>query len=183
MLEITIPEQELWAEDVEEFITIKETKLQLEHSLISLSKWESKYHKPFLDKKHQMTRKEFSDYVACMSLTKGVDPIVFEYLPNSAIKSIMEYIEDPMTATTFGKNAKKGMPKAQNKVITSEVIYYWMCTLNVPVQFEKWHLSRLLTLIRVINEENSPTKMNKKDIYSQNKSLNAMRRAKHHSRG
>jgi hypothetical protein len=182
MLQVTIPEQELWSEETEQFIYIKETKLQLEHSLISISKWESKYHKPFLDKKEK-TAREFIEYIKCMTLTQNIDPIVYEHIPGDILKEITDYIQDPMTATTFGKNAKKGMPKAQNKVITSEVIYYWMCTLNVPVQFEKWHLSRLLTLIRVINEENSPTKMNKKDIYAQNKSINAMRRAKHHSRG
>jgi hypothetical protein len=183
MLQLIIPEREYWSEENEEFMYVKETKLQLEHSLISLSKWESKYHKAFLDKKNKLSKDELLYYIKCMTLTKDVDQTIYQSLTNKDLEHIKDYIEDPMTATSFGKNAKKGMPKAQNKVITSEVIYYWMCTLNVPVQFEKWHLNRLLTLIRVINEENSPTKMNKKDIYSQNKSLNAMRRAKHHSRG
>jgi hypothetical protein len=181
MLEITIPEREMWLEDKEEFVYIKETHLQLEHSLISLKKWESKWHKPFLEEK-DLTEEEIRDYIRCMTLTKGVDPDIYRYITPSVKKEIIDYIKDPMTATWFSKRDQNGVGK--KRIVTAEIIYYWMITLNIPVQFEKWHLNQLMTLIRVCNAENAtPKKMSKRDILTNNARINAARRAKHKSKG
>ena len=183
MLKIVIPKMELFDEKAEEFITIKETELQLEHSLISLAKWERKWHKPFLYKKEEKTIEEIQDYIRCMTLTKGVDPMIYKYIPASVLKQIFDYIDDPMTATWFSNTEEKksGMKK---EIITNEIIYYWMISLGIPVQFEKWHLNSLITLIRVVNVKNAPSKkMSKKEILAQNARINAARRAKHKTKG
>jgi hypothetical protein len=179
MLPITIPKQEFWDEEKEMFVYVKETKLQLEHSLISLSNWESKWHKPFLENK-DMTVEELKDYIRCMTLTKNVDPKIYDYIPSNVMDEIHDYIKDPMTATWFSESKSSG----KKEIITAEIIYYWMVTLNVPVQFEKWHLNRLLTLIRVINAKNAPKKkMSKREIYERNNKLNEARKAKHKTKG
>jgi hypothetical protein len=182
MLSITIPKQELWDEETEEFIHIPETKLQLEHSLISLKKWESKWHKPFLEKKDK-TEEELLDYIRCMTLTQNVNQEIYKYIPQSTFKEILDYIEDPMTATWFSKNENSSKGK-KKETITAEVIYYWMITLQIPVQFEKWHLNQLMTLIRVVNAKNTqPKKMSAREQLARNARLNKERRAKYHSKG
>lgn len=182
MLKIVIPEDTFFDEDKNEFIDIKRTELQLEHSLISLSKWESKWKKPFLGNEDK-TEEMIIDYIRCMTITQNVDPTIYQVIPESEIKKVSDYIEDSMTATWFSTDDKK--PKSGKKeIITSEIIYYWMLTLGVPVQFEKWHLNRLLTLIRVVNVKNAPSKnMSKKDILERNKRLNAARKAKYKTKG
>ena len=179
MLEIMIPETELWDDKLKEFITIKEQKLSLEHSLVSVSKWEAKWHKPFLGRTKK-TEEEIVDYIKCMTLTPKVDPNVYIALNQKALKQIENYIYDPMTATTI--NDKTG---AKNRrIITSEIIYYWMIELGIPVEFQKWHLNRLMTLIQVCNIENKPKKkMSRRELYNRNSSLNAMRKAKLNTRG
>lgn len=162
MLFITIPVQpdrELFDETTGEFITIpglkKEQKLQLEHSLVSISKWESKWHKPYLSQTEK-SEDEIIDYVRCMTITQNVDPEVYRYLTSENVRQITEYIENPMTATWFLED--KDETKKTKKVYTAERIYYFMIALNIPVEFQKWHLNRLLTLIRVCNIENQPPK-------------------------
>lgn len=183
MLKISIPDQTIWDEENEKFVTIKGTDLQLEHSLISLAKWESKWHIPFL-KKEDKTDEQIQDYIRCMTLTQHVDPNVYNYMPTHVLKEIFDYIEDPMTATWFNNIEEKQSGIGRRETITAEIVYYWMVTLNIPVQFEKWHLNRLLTLIRVINVKNAPAKkMSKRDILARNRQLNAARRAKHGSKG
>lgn len=180
MLRITIPATELWDEDKEEFINTKEQTLQLEHSLVSLSKWESKWHKPFLSKDIK-TEEENIDYIKCMTITQNVDPKVYDFIPNDIREKIKEYIEDKMTATWFNdeKSSKGG-----SEQITSELIYYWMITQNIPIKCEKWHLNRLLTLIKVCNVKNQPPKkMGKKALMSQRAQLNAARRKQLNTRG
>lgn len=181
MLTITVPEQELYNERTEEFLTIPSSTLTLEHSLVSISKWEAKWKKPFYDKTEK-TPKEVTDYIRCMCVTKNVQPNVFYYLGDENLKKIQEYIADPMTATTFS-NHEKG--SRRQRIITSELIYYWMISDGIPLDCEKWHINRLLTLIHVFDAEAnaSKNKMSKKDIYSQNAALNAARRAKSKSRG
>lgn len=181
MLTITVPEQELYNERTEEFLTIPSSTLTLEHSLVSISKWEAKWKKPFYDKTEK-TPKEVTDYIRCMCVTKNVQPNVFYYLGDENLKKIQEYIADPMTATTFS-NHEKG--SRRQRIITSELIYYWMISDGIPLDCEKWHINRLLTLIHVFDAEanTSKNKMSKKDIYSQNAALNAARRAKSKSRG
>ena len=181
MLEITIPATELWDEINEEFIATKEQTLRLEHSLVSLSKWESKWCKPFLSKTNK-TDEEMLDYVRCMTLTQNVPDEVYRCLTDDNIRKIYEYIDAPMTATWFNDDkTKKGTSSEQT---TSELIYYWMIALNIPFECQKWHLNRLLTLIRVCNIKNQPPKkMSKRDIMSRNAALNAARRNKLHTKG
>ena len=180
MLEITIPATELWDEINEEFITTKEQTLRLEHSLVSLSKWESKWCKPFLSKTNK-TDEEMLDYVRCMTLTQNVPDEVYRCLTDDNIRKIYEYIDAPMTATWFNDDKAKGTSREQT---TSELIYYWMIALNIPFECQKWHLNRLLTLIRVCNIKNQPPKkMSKRDIMSRNAAINAARRNKLHTKG
>lgn len=180
MLKIVIPEREFFDEDSNEFVYSKPQELTLEHSLISISKWESKWHKPFLDEKHQKTDEEFIDYVRCMSLTNVPDD-VFENISEKNKADIVNYIYDTHTATWF---AEDKTPPPSNKIITSEVIYSWMIQNEIPFECQKWHLNRLMTLIRVCSLDNMPAKkMSPMSILSQNASLNKMRRAALHTRG
>lgn len=180
MLKITIPAMELYNEHDNEFITLASQTIQLEHSLLSLSKWESKWHKSFLSTKDK-TQEEILDYIRCMTITQNVNPKIYYNLSEANINQIKNYIDDPMTATTIN-----GTPggKPSREVITSELIYYWMIAYNVPVEFEKWHLNRLLTLIRVCSIKNAPPKkMSKREIMSRNAELNAARRKALNSKG
>ena len=117
-LPIHIPGKDLFDERTGKFITIKETNILLEHSLISISNWESKWHKPYLSSDKKTTEEYFS-YLQCMCLTKNVDPNVFYAIDADGVKRISEYIVDPMTATTF----KKRDQKKNREIITSELIY------------------------------------------------------------
>ena len=180
MLRITIPETEYYDERTQTFITTKQQTLSLEHSLVSISKWEARWKKPFLSK-DQKTIEETVDYIRCMTLTQNVDPNAYMAINNDIVQQVSEYIDDPMTATWINEDNKRG---GGRKVVTSEVIYYWMVALNIPPEYQKWHLNRLLTLIRVCNAENSPKKkMSNKDLLAQNRSLNAARRKSMNSKG
>lgn len=179
MLKITIPKTEIYDELTCTFINVHEQVLQLEHSLVSISKWESKWHKPFL-RKEPMTEEETLDYIKCMTMTQNVDPMVYYAINASVMDEVNSYIANPMTATTFKKDDKRH----SNEVVTSERIYYWMIALEIPFECQKWHLNRLLTLIKVCNIENAPKKnMKLKDIYKQNSELNAARKRASGSRG
>ncbi len=181
-LKITIPSRELFDERTNEFIQTKEQTLVLEHSLVSISKWESKWCKSFLSrsKDDPLTGEQLLDYVKCMTLTQNVDPDVYKYLTSQNFDEISKYIESPMTATTFhGKNEK-----LSHHIITSEEIYYWMISLGIPFECQKWHLNRLLTLVRICNIKNSSEKkMSKADVMANNRMLNAQRRAALKSKG
>ena len=173
MLEIKIPESESFDNENQVFITEKEATLQLEHSLISISKWESKWNKPFLDNKIEKTSEETFDYVKCMTINK-VDDSVYLRLTQENMNEISRYITASMTATTFLKTRNS----VNREVITNEIIYYWMITLNIPFECEKWHLNRLLTLIQVCSIKNSPKKkMTKSEILARNRELNAQRKS------
>jgi hypothetical protein len=141
--------------------------------LVSLSKWESKWCKPFLAKGEQ-TLEETRDYIRCMTITQNVDDKVYKYIPTSVITQVRKYIDEEMTATKFSNNQKT----INREIITAEIIYYWMIALNIPFDpCQKWHLNRLLTLINVCNLKNSPQKkMSKKEIASRNARLNAERK-------
>ncbi len=180
MLRITIPAVEQWDEAKQEFIYTKEQTLSLEHSLVSLSKWESKWCKPFLTKQEK-TFEETLDYIKFMTLTQNVDSEVYNYLTNGNISEINEYIEAPMTATYFSDEKTS---KTSREQVTAELIYYWMIALNIPFECQKWHLNRLLTLIKVCNIKNQPPKKrSKKDIMSRNAALNAARRKRLNTKG
>lgn len=173
MLQITIPAIERYDEIKNEFTVSKEQVLQLEHSLVSLSKWESKWCKPFLTKTDK-SYEETIDYIRCMTLTQNVEYDVYNNLTLANIKEVNEYIAAPMTATTFTNEDNKAQMR---EIITSEIIYYWMIALNVPFECQKWHLNRLLTLINVCNIKNKPPKkVNKKDLLLRNRTLNETRK-------
>lgn len=180
MLRITVPGIEKWDESKEVFVPSEDQTLQLEHSLISLSKWESKWKKPFLTK-NDKTYEETLDYIKCMTLNKNVDSEVYDRLTNENIQAINAYISDPMTATFFSEDETA---KSSREIVTSELIYYWMITLNIPDRFEKWHLNRLLTLIKVCNVKNQPPKKrSKRELMSRNAALNAARRKRFNTNG
>lgn len=177
-LTITVKGQEFFNNETDEFIYAPDTKLVLEHSLISVSKWESKWHKHYLNNK-SLTSEELLDYIKCMCI-KEVPDKVFDSLTQENINDIVNYINDPMTATTFADDTTKSTSR---EIVTSEVIYYWMIALQIPVEFQKWHINRLLTLINVCRLKNDPKKMSKSDIMRRNAALNAQRRAKLGSKG
>lgn len=181
MLRLEIPECEMWDEANEEFVHEKKVVLQLEHSLVSLSKWESKWHKPFLGKEKK-TAEETLDYIRCMTLTQNVDPKVYLRITGPLLKQVEEYIANPMTATWFSSSERK---KVNREIITAEIVYYWMIALNIPFECQKWHLNRLLTLIQVCNIKNDPkaNKMSRKEILRNNAAINEARRKSLHTRG
>ena len=180
MLQIIIPATELWDEKREIFINTKEQILQLEHSLVSLSKWESKWCKPFLSKEAK-TIDETIDYIKCMTITQNVDPDVYYAITRNNIEEVNKYIEAPMTATTFSKTTN-GKPNREQ--ITAELIYYWMIALNIPFECQKWHLNRLLTLIKVCDIKNqAPKKMGRNEQLRSNAALNAARRKHYNTKG
>ena len=152
MLHITVPAVEYWDERKEEFVNLKESQsLQLEHSLVSISKWESKYCKPFLTKESK-TYEETIEYIKCMTITQNVKDDVYNHLSKENFDAINAYISNPMTATTFRDNSTG----VNRETPTSELIYYWMIALNIPMECQRWHINRLLTLIRVCNIKNTP---------------------------
>lgn len=171
---------ECWDDAKQEFVSPDERVLRLEHSLISVSKWESKWCKSFFSNREK-TPEETLHYIECMCLDDDVDPEVYSHLSDSNIKVIFEYVNAPMTATHFAEEKSK---RPSKDVITSELIYYWMTALNVPFECQTWHLNRLLTLIHVCNVKNQPDKkMSKREIMSRNSALNAARRKQYNTRG
>ena len=174
MLELVVPAMEEWDERKQEFIYSKECTLCLEHSLISLSKWEAKWCKPYLSTT-RFTPEESMDYVKCMTIGKPADDSVYSALTPSMYKTINDYISAPMSATYF-RNDRSG---GSNEKVVSELIYYWMISLGIPFECEKWHL----TLIKVCQRKSNPQKMSAADINRRNSAINKARRASHHSRG
>lgn len=171
-----------WDEEKEEFVEAKVQILQLEHSLVSLSKWESKWKKPFLTNEEK-TIEETIDYVKCMTVTQNVDPDVYNHLSNDDMEKINNYISDSMTATTFHFSDESNV-KINKEQITSELVYYWMVALNIPFECQKWHINRLITLIKICNFKNTPPKKrNKREIMNRNAAINAARRKQLNSKG
>lgn len=180
MLQLAIPDAEFYDEAKGEFVYVKATTLLLEHSLISISKWEAKWEKPFLSKDSKTTD-EIIDYVRCMLVNSTPDPNIFLCLDSEKLTTVMNYINAKMSATWFRNEDK---PIGHREVVTSELIYYWMVAYNIPAEYQKWHLNRLLTLIRICSEKNKPQKKRSaKEIMSRNARLNAERRAKYHTSG
>lgn len=180
MLQLQFPDTEFYDEQNEKFIKIKGQTIQLEHSLVSISKWEARWKKPFLVREGH-TREETIDYIRCMTITQNVNPLLYQLLTTDQIINVNNYIDDPMTATTISKQEGKG---ASSKVITSEEIYYAMVAYQIPFECQRWHFNRLMMLIRVCDEKNKPKKkMRKGEIAKRNRSLNAARRARLGTRG
>ena len=180
MLTIIVPETELFNDDTGSFVTVPSKELRLEHSLVSISKWESKWKKPFLGK-DPMTYEQTVDYVRCMTITQNVNPIVYRCLSTENIEQVRNYINDPMTATWF---SQKPHGSRSRSAITSEILYWQMIALEIPPEYQTWHLNRLLTLIRVCSEKNQPSKkMSRQAVMNRNRSLNAARKARLGSKG
>lgn len=180
MLYVTIPAVELFDEETMQFVSIEATPLTLEHSLVSLAAWESHWEKPFLTKEPK-TREETIYYMKCMTLTPNVDPEVYNYVTNDIVDEVNKYIDASMTATVFYDDEKA---KPNKETVTAELIYYWMIALNVPQEYQYWHLNRLMTLIKVCSIKNAPPK--KKSMAErmrENAALNAARRKKLNTRG
>ena len=181
MLQITIAPPEQWDSKNQVFIYPKGTVLTLEHSLVSISKWESKWCKPFISRAEK-THEESIDYIRCMTITQNVDPKIYDYVSAENLREVEQYIEAPMTATWFAEDKTSG-PKNREQ-ITSELIYYWMIALDIPSEYQKWHLNRLLTLIRVCNVKNQkPKKMSQKELMNRNRALNEARKKQFNTRG
>lgn len=194
MLEIIIKkdkgDSEWYDQTTNEFKKIEKLKkdvtLSLEHSLVSISKWECKWHKPFLSE-NKKTNEELIDYIKCMTITQNVDDNVYDVLLNDGenIKKINEYIENSMTATVFNVNGinKSGPVVHKKEIMTNEIIYYWMIYFSIPMECQRWHLNRLLTLIRVCQNKNENKKMSKADTMLNNAAINKARRAALNSKG
>lgn len=179
MLQIITPESEVYDESTNRFYTVKSQVLRLEHSLVSISKWESKWKKPFLHTE-QKTDEELKSYVKYMTLTQNVNDLVYEVLSTENYDNISNYIKDPMTATWFAESNGT----LNRRIITSEIIYYWMFANNIPMECQKWHLNRLITLIRVCVEESKPPKkIGKSSLAQRNRALNEARKARLKTRG
>lgn len=182
MLKITVPPTEQWDSGKREFVYTKGQTLQLEHSLVSISKWESKWEKAFLSNTTDAkTEEETLDYVRCMTITQNVNPLIYSCLSVDNLETINKYIESPMTATYIYEPSNG---RGSREPMTSELIYYWMIALNIPFECQRWHLNRLITLIKVCNVKNEPQKKrSRKELLSQNAALNAARRKKFNTKG
>lgn len=180
-LHLTVPAQELYDEESNTFFEIKEQSIRLKHSLISITKWEAKYKKQFLSTTYEKTYAETIDYIRFMTITQNVDPIVYSRLTNEQIMLVNKYISENMSGTTFGEEKKP--PSRFMKPVSAEEIYYWMTEYNIPPEYAKWHLSKLMTLIKVCGIKKTPPKKNKRGRGSDYRSINNARRKKHHTRG
>jgi hypothetical protein len=180
MLEVAVQAQDLFNEETMEFIKTPAFTLKLEHSLISISKWESKWHKSFIDNLKKASSEEILYYIKCMTLNNVPDDNIYKALSNENIQDIVDYINDPMTASTVNERPSRG----GGSFITSELVYYWMTMFHIPFECEKWHFNRLMMLIKICNAKNQPPKkMGKGAIMNRNKALNEARRAQLNSKG
>lgn len=179
MLKILVPATELFDPEKEVFKDSEDYVLELEHSLVSLSKWESKWEKPFLDKTEK-SGEELLDYIRCMTLNAETPSEVYLRLTQENLEEINQYLNRKMTATWFRDTG----PSKSREVITAELIYYWMIGLNIDWQAQYWHLNQLFTLIKVCNmKSGKPKKMGRSEAAARQRELNAQRRQKTGSTG
>lgn len=176
MLEIDVATEESFDEENNKFVVSKSFRVKLEHSLVSASKWESLWKEPFLGTKPKTSQQTIS-YVKFMILNEELPPGVFQKLIHEHSAKIEAYISDEMTATKLYTDPNAS---SSREIITTELIYYWMISLKIPVEFQYWHLNRLITLIRTVNVKNTPKR---KMSAAERKALNKSRLAKHNTRG
>ena len=191
MLKVIVPAREVWDDTMQRFKSLdRDYELTLEHSLISIAKWEQTWHKPWA-KEDVKSWEETIDYIKCMTINPNIPDEVYEMIPDEVVDEINKYIKDPATATWINSNRPDGKSSGSRKqeIITSEIVYYYMIELGIPVEFQKWHFNRLMTLIKVVNikreeaDPNSKNKMSKREILANNAKLNAARRKAMHSKG
>lgn len=181
MLTIVIPGIEGFDNATQEFVTIGDVSVELEHSLVSLSLWESKWQKPFLGPEPK-TAEETLGYIEAMCLTPNIPAETFRRLTDDNVKEINDYIENKMTASWI--NEPPGNKPRSREIVTAEVIYYWMIALGIPPECQYWHLNRLIMLIRVNNQKNAPAKkMTPAEVAAQHRRLNEERRKKYNTTG
>lgn len=177
MLELTVTLKEGYDESIGEFVELSGAVLQLEHSLVSLSKWESKWEKSFLDSKTEKTEEMLLDYIRCMILNEYEEETL-QKLTREQVTQINEYINAKRTATWFNERPTDGRRAPRAKVITSDLIYYWMVAMTIPFECQTWHLNRLITLIRITEAENKPKeRMGRKESMAQHRATNQRRRS------
>lgn len=173
MLTITVPLAEGFSDEKQEFVVTDSFELELEHSLVSLSKWESRHEKPFLSK-HEKTPEESIAYLKDMCLTENVPDEIWEKLSQKNLSDINAHINAKMTATWFNESNSKDQT---NETITAELMYYWMVGLQIPFECQYWHLNRLITLVKVCNMKNQPEKkLSKQEAMQRHRELNEQRR-------
>lgn len=178
MLRIIVPGGEYYDENKGEFVYRKDQELQMEHSLISISKWEARWRVAY-NKERQKTPEEILDYFRCMTINR-VDPEVYDRLTEKNISDIINYMNEPMTACYFNNDS----PVKSKDTMTSEMIYYYMIVLGIPFECEKWHFNKLMALIEVCSIKNKPEKtMSRADLLRKNARLNAARKKAHHTKG
>lgn len=177
MLEIEVSATELWDPVAERFYSVKPVTLVLEHSLVSVSKWEAKWHKSFF-LEDGMSNEEILDYIRCMTVNRTVDPLVYRCITNEHLEKVREYIDDSHTATWFSESKDE---RSKKRIFTTELLYFYMFSYGIPIDCEKWHLNRLLTLLRVCYEETKPKKkMSKSELANHHRAINKARRKKRH---
>lgn len=182
MLELHIKSRELWDSENDQFVYIDECDLKLEHSLVSISKWEAKYHVSFINTKDKTAEQTF-DYIRMMIIGKVPSDEVLASLTNEQIQQISDYINNPMTATTFSKEDEEEIEakKKKNKFTTSEEIYYWMTAENIPFECQYWHLNRLIALVKICAiynkpKDDKPKKLTSTDLVSRRARMEAARK-------
>lgn len=176
MLQLTVPDRELFDDAKQEFLTLPGFVLRLEHSLLSVSKWEAEFQKPFFGTEEK-TVQETQAYIRCMDLDENTDPRLYKFLGGAELDQIRAYITDKQSATWFSEKPRGGPSR---ETVTSELVYYWMIALGIPFEpCQNWHFNRLQTLIRIcLLKQEKPKKMSRSELASRNAALNAARRAK-----
>lgn len=177
MIRIEIPKTTFLIGETDKVHTVEQTVISMEHSLRSLKEWESRWKIPFLWK-NEKTAIQMLDYLRCMTLTEEVDPYAYQVIPKKEMERISRYIRDPMSATKIKDNGLIGAQKNSNEMVTAETIYYWMITLNIPVEFQDWHLEQLLTLIKLTSIKNDPKKrkMTEREVIAKYAEMNERNR-------